>query len=50
MSYRSAPADHPRAALLKHGGLFATLDGEHPKELGTPAFESFSFNALLMHG
>jgi len=37
------PADHPRAALLRHGGLIATLDGEHPKELGTPALVDFSF-------
>ena len=38
------PADHPRAALLKHSGLVATLDGEHPKELSTPAFVDFSFS------
>jgi uncharacterized protein (TIGR02453 family) len=46
-SYKKTPrgvsADHPRAALSKHGGLFATLDGEHPKELGTPAFVDFTF-------
>jgi uncharacterized protein (TIGR02453 family) len=40
---RGVPALHPRAALLKHSGVFATLDGEHPQELGTPAFVDFSF-------
>jgi len=30
--------DHPRAALLKHGGLHAGWNGKHPKELGTAAF------------
>jgi uncharacterized protein (TIGR02453 family) len=40
---RGVPADHPRAALSKHGGLFVTLDTLHPKELGTPAFVDFSF-------
>ena len=37
------PADHPRAALTKHGGLFASLEGEHPPELGTPAFVDVTF-------
>lgn len=37
------PADHPRAELLKHRGLFATLDREHPPELATPAFVDFCF-------
>ena len=41
---RGVPAEHPRAGLLKHGGLIATLDGEHPKELSTPAFVDFSFS------
>jgi uncharacterized protein (TIGR02453 family) len=41
---RGVPADHPRAELLKHSGLFATFDGEHPKELGTPAFVDFAFS------
>jgi uncharacterized protein (TIGR02453 family) len=40
---RGVPADHPRAALFKHRGLFVTLDGEHPKELGTPGFVDFAF-------
>lgn len=33
--------DHARAALLKHRGLFATRDGEHPKELGAPELVDF---------
>jgi uncharacterized protein (TIGR02453 family) len=41
---RGVPADHPRAALSKHSGLFATLSGEHPSELETPAFVAFSFS------
>jgi uncharacterized protein (TIGR02453 family) len=36
-----APADHPRAALLKHGGLHAGWEGKHPRELGTPKFVDF---------
>jgi uncharacterized protein (TIGR02453 family) len=40
---RGVPADHPRAALLKHSGVFATLNGDPPKELGTPAFVDFAF-------
>jgi len=37
------PSDHPRAALLKHGGLFAVLESEHPQELATAAFVDFCF-------
>lgn len=40
---RGVPADHPRAALLKHGGAFATFTGEHPAELRSPAFVDFAF-------
>jgi len=40
---RGVPAEHSRAALTKHGGLIATLDGEHPRELATPAFVDFAF-------
>jgi uncharacterized protein (TIGR02453 family) len=40
---RGVPADHPRAALSKHSGLFATLDGDHPAELPTPAFVDFAY-------
>jgi uncharacterized protein (TIGR02453 family) len=32
---RGVPADHARATLLRHGGLYATWEGKHPKELGT---------------
>jgi uncharacterized protein (TIGR02453 family) len=32
-----APADHPRAALLRHGGLHAGWEGKHPPALHTPA-------------
>jgi uncharacterized protein (TIGR02453 family) len=46
-SYKRIPAgiptDHPRAALLKHGAVFATLTVEHPTELGTPSFVDFAF-------
>jgi len=38
---KGIPADHPRAALAKHRGLFATLTVEHPPELRTPAFPDF---------
>jgi uncharacterized protein (TIGR02453 family) len=31
---RGVPADHPRADLLKHSGLYATWTGKHPRELG----------------
>ena len=37
------PADFPRAALSRHRGLFATLEGPHPPELATPAFVDFCF-------
>jgi uncharacterized protein (TIGR02453 family) len=40
---RGVPADHPRAALSKHGGLLANLEGEHPKELGSSGFVDFAF-------
>jgi hypothetical protein len=40
---RGVPKDHPRAALSKHGALFASLEGEHPEELNTPAFVDFAF-------
>jgi uncharacterized protein (TIGR02453 family) len=44
-SYKRAPggydADHPRAALLKHSGLFAGWHGPLPKELGSPKFVDF---------
>ena len=36
------PADHPRAALLRHGGLHAAWDGKLPRELGTAAFVAFA--------
>jgi uncharacterized protein (TIGR02453 family) len=36
-----AAAEHPRAALLKHGGLHATWEGKHPAALRTPAFIGF---------
>ncbi len=39
---RGVPAEHPRAALLKHRGLIATLSGEHPPELTTPGFVDFA--------
>jgi uncharacterized protein (TIGR02453 family) len=35
--------EHPRAALSKHGGLFARWEGEPPRELATPAFVDFAF-------
>ncbi|MES1164830.1 MAG: DUF2461 domain-containing protein [Verrucomicrobiota bacterium] len=37
-----APADHPRAALLRHGGLHAAWNEKLPRELGTAAFVSFA--------
>jgi uncharacterized protein (TIGR02453 family) len=47
-SYKRTPPgvsmDHPRAALLRHRGLFATLKGDHPEQLGTPAFVDFAFD------
>jgi uncharacterized protein (TIGR02453 family) len=33
-----APADHPRAALLRHSGLHAGWEGKHPRELRAAAF------------
>lgn len=39
---RGVPPEHPRAALLKHGGLFATWQGQHPKELGSARFVDFA--------
>ena len=41
---RGVPADHPRAELAKHRGVFATLDGEHPQQLFSPAFVDFAFS------
>jgi uncharacterized protein (TIGR02453 family) len=40
---RGVPANHPRATLLRHSGVFANLDREHPKELGTPELLDFVF-------
>jgi uncharacterized protein (TIGR02453 family) len=44
-SYKKTPRgvaeDHPRAALLKHGGIHAGWEGKHPKELGTGAIVDF---------
>ena len=37
------PTDHPRAKLLKHSGLFATWNAEHPPELGTSQLVDFAF-------
>jgi uncharacterized protein (TIGR02453 family) len=41
-SYKKVPtgtaADHPRAALLRHGGLHAAWEGKHPPALRVPAF------------
>jgi len=39
---RGFPADHPRAGLAKHRGLFTTLDIEHPAELRTASFVDFT--------
>jgi uncharacterized protein (TIGR02453 family) len=39
---RGVPADHPRAALLKHGGLHAAWEGKHPPELHTPRLLDFA--------
>jgi len=38
---QGVPADHPRAALLKHSGLYSGWEGKHPKELGSPRFVDF---------
>ncbi len=37
------PPDFARASLSKHRGLFTTLDGEHPPELGAATFVDFCF-------
>jgi uncharacterized protein (TIGR02453 family) len=39
---RGVVADHPRAGLLKHGGLYATWEDKHPKELGSGRFVDFA--------
>jgi uncharacterized protein (TIGR02453 family) len=39
---RGVPAEHPRGTLLKHSGVFANLNIEHPKDLGSPAFVDFA--------
>lgn len=51
---KGVPAEHPRAALLKHGGLHSGWEGKHPKELGSARFldfvmEHFSAVAPLHH-
>jgi uncharacterized protein (TIGR02453 family) len=38
---RGIAEDHPRAALLKHGGLFGGWEGAHPKELGSAKLIDF---------
>jgi uncharacterized protein (TIGR02453 family) len=38
---RGVPADHPRAALLRHGGLYASWEAKHPKELGSARLVDF---------
>ena len=44
-SYRRVPPgaapDHPRAALLRHGGLHAGWEGKHPAALGKPEIVDF---------
>ena len=44
-SYKKVPAgvapDHPRAALLRHGGLHAGWEGKHPAALSTGGFVDF---------
>jgi uncharacterized protein (TIGR02453 family) len=44
-SYKKVPAgvaaDHPRAALLRHGGLHAGWEGKQPPALSTPKFVDF---------
>jgi len=35
------PADHPRADLTKHSGLYAGWSGKHPKELHGPKLVDF---------
>ncbi len=45
-SYKKVPRgfdeDHPRAELLKYGGLIAGWHGRHPEELGKAAFIDFT--------
>jgi uncharacterized protein (TIGR02453 family) len=41
---RGTPRDHPRSALLKHRGVFSTLDLEHPPQLASPALVDFCFD------
>jgi|SRR5579859_43357 len=44
-TYKKVPAgvpkDHPRAALLRHGGLYVGWEGKHPAELFTPKAVDF---------
>jgi uncharacterized protein (TIGR02453 family) len=44
-SYKKTPhgiaATHPRAALLKHGGLYAGWEGKHPNELSSAKLVDF---------
>jgi uncharacterized protein (TIGR02453 family) len=41
-TYKKTPSgvaqDHPRARLLRHSGLYASLERTHPKELGSARF------------
>jgi uncharacterized protein (TIGR02453 family) len=38
---RGVPETHPRAALLKHSGLYAGWEGKHPKEITSPKLVDF---------
>jgi uncharacterized protein (TIGR02453 family) len=38
---RGVAADHERAALMKHSGLYASWESNHPKELGSAALVGF---------
>ncbi|HXK16872.1 MAG TPA: DUF2461 domain-containing protein [Polyangiaceae bacterium] len=38
---QGVPAEHPRAALLKHSGLHSGWEGKHPKQLGSASFVDF---------
>jgi hypothetical protein len=38
------PAEHPRAALARHSGLFANFTAPHPPELGRPDFVEFALS------
>jgi uncharacterized protein (TIGR02453 family) len=44
-SYKKVPtgvsSEHPRAALMRHGGLHATWEGIHPSAVRSPAFVDF---------